>query len=870
MQGLFNLAFAVVVTGLFMGPAWAQGADPRILLIFDTSGSMGVDIETNLEVGGDNSREYPGNGGTSRLWIAKQSVSTLVETTSEAQFGLMRYPQLEGDGINRGAADGFNQNYYEGLADTPLNYRGTCTGTLRAADPETGYSLIVPFQEDNEGDVISWLNNFEEWPMDRELRATGPTPLVESLRLAESYFSEIMPIDPGVRCRTHSIVLLTDGSESCVNRDTEAALNAQIERLRSIRVRLGREEVIKDVRVFVLGFAVNQQAEAQLTAIARAGGTAVNRFGSVDPITGDAYYADDPNGLRDAFSRILRNAIPTESCNGEDDDCDGEIDEGLVNSCGECGPQPEEVCNTLDDDCDDRIDEGALNACGGCGPVPAEICNEIDDDCDGRVDEAVVNACGGCAGLSEETCNGIDDDCDGRIDNLSGTAEPLHRPCSRDVGACQSGLSRCVLGQWGPCDGVLPTEEACNSSDDDCDGLVDEDSLACGVAQEVGEVGECQLGIRRCDPAACAADPSLCEADGWLSACENAIGPEAEFCDGRDNDCDGEADEGLFNACGQCGDTPPEACNGIDDNCDGRIDEDAQCPRGYLCFVGECVLPCSTAGECTPGLTCVRVYPGQQVCHPSPCDARGCPQGQSCNRESSSCENPCLGVECAPGQSCDLGACVPSTCRHTGCAEGQRCVGEACVPDPCFDADCEVEQFCREGECIDACRRGTCDIGQQCVDGDCVDDPCEGRCLRGTLCDPTDGRCVRDPCVGVDCPLGMVCAGGECTADAPCVSIVCPAGTVCRAGGCTDLSPSGRVDEPPAPPPPPPVVDAGRPMDAGPAEQDSGRDARLAAPMTTPEASEPDAGCNTLPQQKPGAPVWTLTLLVFLLSRRRR
>ena len=122
------------------------------------------DIETNLEVGGDNSEEYPGRGGTSRLWVAKQSVANLLETTSEAAFAMLRYPQREGDGINRGALDGLNQNYYDGLGDNPLNYIGTCTGTLRAQNPNTAYSLIVPFRADNEAEVMSWMNHREDWP----------------------------------------------------------------------------------------------------------------------------------------------------------------------------------------------------------------------------------------------------------------------------------------------------------------------------------------------------------------------------------------------------------------------------------------------------------------------------------------------------------------------------------------------------------------------------------------------------------------------------------------------------------------------------------------------------------------------------------
>lgn len=74
-----------------------------------------------------------------------------------------------------------------------------------------------------------------------------------------------------------------------------------------------------------------------------------------------------------------------EECNGRDDDCDGDVDEGFVENCGECVPMPE-ACNQADDDCDGRIDEELGNA-----PAPPEVCNGRDDDCDSQIDEG--NAC---------------------------------------------------------------------------------------------------------------------------------------------------------------------------------------------------------------------------------------------------------------------------------------------------------------------------------------------------------------------------------------------------------------------------------------------------------------------------------------------
>ena len=105
-----------------------------------------------------------------------------------------------------------------------------------------------------------------------------------------------------------------------------------------------------------------------------------------------------------------------ERCDGLDNDCDEQIDEGVRNACGECGPLPEERCDGADNDCDGESDEGLLNACGQCGAAPEERCDRVDNDCDGAIDEGVRNDCGVCGPAPEERCDGVDNDCDTRID----------------------------------------------------------------------------------------------------------------------------------------------------------------------------------------------------------------------------------------------------------------------------------------------------------------------------------------------------------------------------------------------------------------------------------------------------------------------
>ncbi len=121
-------------------------------------------------------------------------------------------------------------------------------------------------------------------------------------------------------------------------------------------------------------------------------------------------------------------------------------------------------------------------------PGAPEICNGIDDNCNGQTDEGLntTTTCGvgGCSrtvfdclngtpqtctpGLpSAEVCNGIDDDCNGSVD------EGLP-PVTCGVGACSRSVTACVGGVPQICTPGSPSPEICNNIDDDCNGLVDD------------------------------------------------------------------------------------------------------------------------------------------------------------------------------------------------------------------------------------------------------------------------------------------------------------------------------------------------------------------------------------------------------------
>ena len=138
-------------------------------------------------------------------------------------------------------------------------------------------------------------------------------------------------------------------------------------------------------------------------------------FNSAADSDGDG--VDDCFDCDDADPDIYPGA--EEVCDGADNDCDGEIDEGFdvdgddYTSCGgDCNdgdasinPDAEEVCDGVDNNCDGNVDEGFTNTDGD----DQADCVDPDDDNDGCLDAVDANP---LESSGDTDCDGIHDDCD--------------------------------------------------------------------------------------------------------------------------------------------------------------------------------------------------------------------------------------------------------------------------------------------------------------------------------------------------------------------------------------------------------------------------------------------------------------------------
>ncbi len=367
-------------------------------------------------------------------------------------------------------------------------------------------------------------------------------------------------------------------------------------------------------------------------------------------VDGDGYVGADAGGDDCDDTDVNTHPGAIEFADGKDNDCDGKVDEelgttdddedGFSEEQGDCNdddatihPGADEVpYDGVDQDCD-GADLTDMDGDGYAGGTEGADCNDddatihpgadevpydgVDQDCDG-VDLTDMDGDGHTGGVEGDDCDdtdpdtylgadevpydGVDQDCDGSDladvdgDGFLSDGVPDGTDCNDDDPAINPAA-----------------DEVCDGVDNDCDGETDGDAIDRQLYYT--DADQDGFGDPGAPVEACAPTTLWVVGAGDCDDTDATVNPDGtETCDGVDNDCDGDVDEGLLNtyyadfdkdgygdpdapieACTQpsgyvtdatdCWDASDsvhpgatEFCNGIDDDCDegtpgGGVDE---------------------------------------------------------------------------------------------------------------------------------------------------------------------------------------------------------------------------------------------------------------------------------------------------------
>ncbi len=128
-----------------------------------------------------------------------------------------------------------------------------------------------------------------------------------------------------------------------------------------------------------------------------------------------------------------------------------------------------ETCNGIDDDCNGQIDEGNPGGGKTCMTGLPGACSAGQTLCEGG---SLICKADIAPGTQKEACNDVDDDCDAMIDE---DIPEVGMACDTGLlGPCAAGKQTCAKAMLTCAPNVMSTNEVPDGIDNDCNGKVDD------------------------------------------------------------------------------------------------------------------------------------------------------------------------------------------------------------------------------------------------------------------------------------------------------------------------------------------------------------------------------------------------------------
>jgi len=205
-----------------------------------------------------------------------------------------------------------------------------------------------------------------------------------------------------------------------------------------------------------------------------------------------------------------------------DIDGDGFIEDDCAANFKNINPGEVEICDGIDNNCNGNIDEGIEDIIVG---------SDI-----GECQKGIISCIKGEMKSVQEEIKPIDEICDGKDNNCNNEIDENIDDVitGTDIGECKKGLTRCVNHEMVVIEEeIKPIDEICDGKDNNCNTLIDD-----GISDIYtgSDIGECQKGIKRC-------------IESELVTIREEIKPKPETCNNLDDNCNTEIDENLFDNC---------------------------------------------------------------------------------------------------------------------------------------------------------------------------------------------------------------------------------------------------------------------------------------------------------------------------------